>query len=457
MRVLSLPDIQTLTNQMDILIIVLQLLLSLSILVVTHEGGHFFFAKLFKIKVEKFYLFFDPWFSLFSFKKGETEYGIGWIPLGGYVKIAGMVDESMDMEQLAQPVQEWEFRAKPAWQRAFVMAGGVIVNFLTAPIIFWVMAFSYGDTYLPMSEGRNGFDFSEPMLSVGFQNGDVVVGVNGVKAEKYKDVANAIIFEDSCTVDIVRDGQPMSIQLPHEFFREILKGNDNQALFAFRVPVVIDSVMPGYPAEKCGLTRGDSVISVGKVHNPSFYELATELDSLKGTDVPLVVAHAAGGVDTLSVSVDADGKIGFYNCDPSRWLSVKTVTYGFFEALPAGVVKGWDLLVNYCRQIPMLFTKEGATKVGGFGTIAKMFAPTWNWQSFWFNTAFLAIMLGVMNLLPIPGLDGGHLIFVIVEMITGYKASDRVLEIAQTIGMILILLLVVYANGADVVRAIFGK
>ncbi len=443
---------------MDYLIIILQLLLSLSILVITHEFGHFFFAKLFKIKVEKFFLFFDiNDIKLFSFKKGETEYGVGWLPLGGYVKIAGMIDESMDKEQMAQPVQEWEFRAKPAWQRALVMAGGVLVNLLTAPLIFWILAFSYGDTYLPMSEARNGFDYSDAMLEVGFQNGDIITGINGTECETYKEAANAIIFDDTCTVNIIRKGEAMDIKLPHDFFRNILRGNDNQALFAFRVPVVIDSVMAGSAAEKYGVLKGDSVISVGYVENPSFSEFHSVIDSLKGQDVSLVVARAAGNVDSLSIHVGEDGLIGIFNCDPSRWLSTKTVSYGFFEALPAGVVKGKDLLVNYCRQLPMLFTKEGATKVGGFGTIAKMFPSRWNWYNFWFNTAFLAIMLAVMNILPIPGLDGGHLLFVIVEMLTGYKASDRVLEIAQYIGMSIILLLVLYANGADVVRYIISK
>lgn len=442
---------------MDYLIIALQLILSLSILVVTHEAGHFFFAKLFKIKVEKFFLFFDVGFKLFSFKKGDTEYGVGWLPLGGYVKIAGMIDESMDTEQMAQPVQDWEFRAKPAWQRALVMVGGILVNILTAPIIFWILAFSYGETYLPLSEGRNGFDFSDVLLDAGFKNGDVVVGVDGKPCDTYKEVANAIIFEDSCVVDIVRDGQPMSIQLPHDFFRNILRGDGDQALFAFRVPTVVDSVVAGGPAEEYGMLKGDSVLAAGYVVNPSFYEFATVMDSLRGSEVPIVVARAAGGVDTLHVQVDANGKVGIYNCDPMRWLTPKTISYGFFEALPAGVIKGKDLLVNYCKQLPMLFTKEGATKVGGFGTIAKMFPSRWNWQAFWFNTAFLAIILAVMNILPIPGLDGGHLLFVIIEMVTGYKASEKVLEVAQTIGMILVLALVVYANGADIVRFFLSK
>lgn len=441
---------------MDVVVIVLQLLLSLSILVVTHEAGHFAFAKLFGIRVEKFYLFFNPWFSLFKFKHGETEYGIGWVPLGGYVKIAGMVDESMDTEQLRKPVQEWEFRAKPAWQRLLVMVGGVLVNLITAPVIFWLLAYTYGDTYLPLSEARYGFEFSDAMKSAGFEDGDMVTGVNGKAAETYKDVANPIIFEDTCVVNIVRHGQPMSIRLPHEFFRQILKGDDNQALFAFRTPVVVDSVLPGTPAETCGLTKGDSIVMMGGVENPSFSQFTSRLDSLKGQTSQLVAVRADGGRDTLTVTVGGDGRLGFLLCNPTRWFKTQTRHYGLLEAIPAGVSKGKDLLVNYCKQLPMLFTREGATKVGGFGTIAKMFPDRWNWQAFWFNTAFLAIILAVMNILPIPALDGGHVLFLLIEVVTGRKVSDKVMEVAQTVGMILLLALVLYANGADVVRGILN-
>lgn len=441
---------------MDILVIVLQLLLSLSILVVTHEAGHFAFAKLFKIRVEKFYLFFDPWFSLLKFKRGETEYGIGWLPLGGYVKIAGMVDESMDTEQLRRPAEPWEFRSKPAWQRLLVMTGGVMVNLLTAPLIFWILAFSYGDTYMPLSEARYGFDFGEAMKSAGFRDGDRIVGVGGVTGETYKDVANAIIFDDTCVVDLVRDGAAMSIRMPHEFFRAVLKGDGDQALFTFRTPVVVDSVMPGSPASECGLARGDSIVDVAGVANPSFRQFTARLDSLRGQEARLVVVRAAGGVDTLTASVDQAGHLGFYLCPPSRWFTPRTRHYSLAEALPAGVARGGELLVNYVRQIPMIFTREGVTKVGGFGTIAKMFPERWNWQSFWFNTAFLAIILAVMNILPIPALDGGHVLFLLVEVVTGRKVSDRVLEVAQTVGMLLLLALVVYANGADIFRALAG-
>lgn len=437
---------------MDIAIIALQLILSLSILVATHEAGHFFFAKLFGIKVEKFYLFFDPWFSLFKVKHGETEYGIGWVPLGGYVKIAGMIDESMDTEQMKQPVQEWEFRAKPAWQRLLVMLGGVLVNFITAPIVLWMMLFTWGETYMPLSEAHYGMEFNQTLLDAGFRDGDKVIGVNGEPKDTYKDVANAIIFDDSCRVDIERDGVPMTITLPHEFFRNILRGED-QALFGFLMPAVVDSVIPGTPAEAAGLAKGDSLISVGGIEVASFAKMGAALDSLKGQTASLVVVRSSGVTDTLTANIGEDGRLGFYNCQASRWFTSQTREFGFFEALPAGIVKGKNMLVNYCKQLPMLFTREGATKVGGFGTMANMFPTDWNWMAFWANTAFLAIILGVMNVLPIPALDGGHVLFLLIEVITGRKVSEKVLEVAQTIGMILLFALVIYANGADIVRA----
>ncbi len=437
---------------MDILVIILQLLLSLSLLVITHEGGHFLFAKLFGIRVEKFYLFFDPYFSLFKFKKGDTEYGIGWVPLGGYVKIAGMVDESMDTEQLKQPVQDWEFRAKPAWQRLLVMIGGVLVNLITAPIIFWFMLFTWGDTYVPNSQARYGIDFNDALIEAGFQDGDILFGVNGVQKEKLKDVANAIIYDDAPTINVLRNGVNVDIALPHEFYRNILRGNGDP-LFTYRSPAVIDSVLPNSPAANASLAKGDTIIAVDSLSNLSFHRLSQYISSHKQQQISLLVSRASGSIDTLSVTPSDEGTIGFYAVSPYNFILPTTVSYGFFEALPAGISKGYNTLVSYVRQLPMIFTKEGATKVGGFGTMAKMFSSTWNWESFWFNTAFLAIILAVMNILPIPALDGGHVLFLIIEIITGKKASDKVLEVAQTIGMLLLLALVIYANGADIVRA----
>lgn len=439
---------------MDILIIVLQVLLSLSILVITHEGGHFFFAKLFGTRVEKFYLFFDPWFSLFKFQKGETEYGIGWVPLGGYVKIAGMIDESMDTDQMKQPEQPWEFRAKPAWQRLFIMLGGIIVNLLTAPILFWMILYTWGETYMPINEAPYGLQFHQTMLDAGFKNGDLIVGVDGDSIETYKDVANPILFKDTCIINVVRNGERIDIQMPHEFYRQVL-ANDVSALLTVRVPIVIDSLISDGGAAKAGMQKGDKITSIDGKGVFSFTDLITELNEKTDTTITLTCIRKTGETDTLQVTTDSNARIGISLMPPSNWIPFKHRDFGFFAALPAGVSKGYDLLCNYIKQLPMLFTKEGATKVGGFGTIGKLFPTVWDWESFWFNTAFLAIMLAVMNALPIPALDGGHVLFLIIEIITGKKASDKVLEVAQTIGMVLLLALMLYANGADIVRAIF--
>lgn len=439
---------------MDILVIVLQVLLSLSILVITHEGGHFFFAKLFGTRVEKFYLFFDPWFSLFKFKKGETEYGIGWIPLGGYVKIAGMIDESMDTEQMKQPEQPWEFRAKPAWQRLFIMMGGIIVNLLTAPILFWVILYTWGETYIPINQAPFGLQFHQTMLDAGFRNGDIIVGVNGDSIETYKEVANPILFNDTCVINVVRNDERIDIQMPHEFYRQVLKNNVS-GLFTVRIPVVVDSVAANSGAEKAGVASGDRLTSVDGTEIFTITDLVEQLEGKADTTVVITLVRENGNIDTLSVATNAECKIGITTCQPTKWIQTKHKDYGFFAALPAGISKGYDLLCNYVKQLPMLFTKEGATKVGGFGTIGKLFPTVWDWESFWFNTAFLAIMLAVMNALPIPALDGGHVLFLIFEIITGRKASDKVLEVAQTVGMLLLLSLMLYANGADIFRAIF--
>lgn len=438
---------------MDILIRVLQVVLSISILVITHEGGHFFFAKLFKTRVEKFYLFFDPWFSLFKFKKGETEYGIGWLPLGGYVKISGMIDESMDTDQMQQPEQPWEFRAKPAWQRLLIMLGGVMVNLITAPLLFWMILYVWGETYLPINEAQYGLKFHKVMYEAGFADGDRIVGINGEAVETYKDIANPILLEDETVVNIVRDGAEMEIKMPHEFYRRVLSENV-ATMFVPQCPAVVEDVMPDGGAAAAGLMANDSVIGFAGESVSYVNDFADMIAGRKDTTVAIVYVRQ-GMIDTTQVHINADGKIGLYWNGIDRWMSEKHREYGLFEALPAGISKGWDLLCNYVKQIPMLFTKEGATKVGGFGTIGKMFPTTWDWESFWYITAFMAIMLGVVNVLPIPALDGGHAMFLIIEMITGKKISDEWMERFQTIGMILLLALMLYANGGDIVRAIF--
>lgn len=460
---------------MDILIKALQLVLSLSILVITHEAGHFFFAKLFKTRVEKFYLFFNPWFSLFKFKKGETEYGIGWLPLGGYVKISGMIDESMDKEQMKQPMQPWEFRAKPAWQRLLIMLGGVMVNAISAPLIFWMVLYTWGETYLPLSEAKFGMQFHEVMHEVGFQDGDHVLGINGQEAETIRDVVNPILFGECQTVDIKRNGEKKSIEIPDEFFRTVL-ANDASYMMTMRVPTVVDSVVSA-SARTAGLMKGDSIVGINGVETPSYDLFRKEIQNYRDTTITLYYARSYSNdtvayedpisceirtgflpspiIDSLTIHTDAEARLGIIICSATRWMTPKVRQYGFAEACPAGIEKGYNLLCDYLKQIPMLFSKEGATKVGGFGTIGNMFPAVWDWEAFWFNTAFLAIILAVMNVLPIPALDGGHVLFLLVEIITRRKPSDKFLEYAQTIGMFLLFALIIWANFNDVIRAFF--
>lgn len=437
---------------MDIAIKALQLILSLSILVITHEAGHFFFAKLFKTRVEKFYLFFDPWFSLFKIKRGETEYGIGWLPLGGYVKISGMIDESMDKEQMALPPQPWEFRSKPAWQRLLIMLGGVMVNAITAPIIFWMILFTWGETYVPVNESK--LAFHPVMHEAGFIDGDRIVGINGTPMDTYKDIANTIILENQCTVNIVRDGNEMDIAMPNEFFRKILD-QDVQQLFHITIPVVVDSAIAGHGAAIAGLQRGDSILSINGKDTRTFEKFTSTLSMYK--DSTIAVEFVRQGVtDTAMVKLNSEGKMGIYGYSAQRWITPKHKDFNFFEALPAGINKGNEILVNYVKQLPLIFTREGATKIGGFGTIGNMFPEIWDWQAFWFNTAFLAVILAFMNILPIPALDGGHVLFLLVEIITRRKPSDKFLEYAQMIGMALLFGLLIWANFNDILRAFFN-
>lgn len=439
---------------MDFLIKALQLILSISILVITHEAGHFAFAKLFKTKVEKFYLFFDPWFSLFKIKRGETEYGIGWLPLGGYVKIAGMIDESMDKEQMQQPVQPWEFRAKPAWQRLLIMLGGVLVNAITAPIIFWIVLYTWGESYIPLSEAKFGMCYSESLHNIGFVDGDKVIGINGESVELTGDVANAILLEDSCTINIVRgDTAKIDIKIPYEFFREILSKKE-KSIIAMRIPAVIDDVVEESSAKLIGLQHGDSLVAINGEACGMYDEVVKNLEKNANKEISLAYARQ-GNIDTIQVTLNAEGKLGFYPCGPTRWMSIKDVEYGLGEALPAGIVKGYKMLKLYVKQLPIVFTKEGASQLGGFGAIGSMFPSTWDWHAFWHQTAFLAIILAFMNILPIPALDGGHVLFLLVEIVTRRKPSDKFLEYAQMVGMILLFGLLIYANGNDIFRAIF--
>ncbi|MBV8253176.1 MAG: RIP metalloprotease RseP [Chitinophaga sp.] len=435
-----------------------QLILSLSILVVLHELGHFIPAKLFKTRVEKFYLFFDPWFSLFKIKKGETEYGIGWLPLGGYVKISGMIDESMDKEQMAKPPQEWEFRAKPAWQRLIIMIGGVTVNILLAFFIYSMILWSKGYTYIPTKDLTYGIKVDSLGKSIGLQDGDKIISLDNKEVKEFDKIPVYMILHGAKTIQVDRHGQQVEVAIPQGFIRRvmgIMKGGGSfiDPNMPDTVPYVIGKVLEGYPGDKAGLKADDRMLAVNGVATPDTKAFMTEMKKYKSQTIDLQILR---GKDTLTVHpvLDSTGKMAL--------LPFKTVTihYSFLESFPAGVRMGVDKLNSYVMQLRLLFVSKEVKvteSVGGFGSIAKLFPDQWNWLDFWQLTAFLSIILAFMNILPIPALDGGHVLFLIYEIVTGRKPSEKFLEYAQIVGMVLILGLLLFANGMDIWRGIFGK
>jgi len=449
---------------MDTLILAAQLILSLSILIILHEMGHFLPARWFNTRVEKFYLFFDWGFSLFKFKTKKvdengvdqgTEYGIGWLPLGGYVKISGMIDESMDKEQMSQPAQPWEFRSKPAWQRLIIMIGGVTVNLILGMFIYSMILFVWGKEYLPVANAKYGIVTGDKMVAdLGFQNGDHILGVNGKMPEDFRELNLGILLNEPSTVQIERNGEKLEVKVP-EGFSERVMSLDEPTLFLPAVPTIVDSILTDSPAEKAGLKKGDSIIGFNNEKTAFFGELSKQLAANKGKDATITIKR---GADTLALKahIGDDGKLGFFNIDPKKLLTFKTQTFGFFESFPAGISEGSQTLVNYVKQFKLVFTKEGSQKVGGFGAIASQFDKGWDWHRFWNITAFLSIALAFMNILPIPALDGGHVLFLLYEIITGRKPSEKFLERAQMVGMILLLSLLVFANGNDIYKWIKG-
>ena len=438
----------------------LQLILCFMLLVVLHEGGHFLFAKIFKVRVEKFCLFFDPWFTLFKFKpkKSDTTYALGWLPLGGYVKISGMIDESMDTEQMKQPVKPWEFRAKPAWQRLFIMIGGVLVNFLTALAIYAMVLFTWGDTYVPLRNMTDGLKYNEMAQSVGFRDGDIPLRTDAVELERMDgDMFRAI--SEAHSVTVLRDGKEVTFSLPGDLsLLEMLK--DQPRFAEVLMPSRIDSVTAGGVADKAGIRAGDELIGYNGQAFSTWNEYAVvrgsiadvlaqgnAADSMKMRQAALVVRRAATGMtDTLNVMLGKDYKLGIaWNLPTATRYESVTRTYGFFESFPAGAIHGWKVLTGYVDDLKYVFTAEGAKSVGSFGAIGSMFPAVWDWQRFWELTAFISLMLAFMNILPIPALDGGHVFFLLVEVITRRKPSDKFMERAQTIGMALLLLLMAFA------------
>ncbi|MCD8292794.1 MAG: RIP metalloprotease RseP [Prevotellaceae bacterium] len=454
------------------LIRALQLIMSISLLVIIHEGGHFLFARLFKVRVEKFCLFFDPWFTLFKFKpkNSETQYGIGWLPLGGYVKIAGMIDESMDTEQMKQPEKPWEFRSKPAWQRLFIMIGGVLFNFLLALFIYSMILFAWGDEYVPVRQVPLGMDFNETAKAAGFQDGDVLLSADGVPFERMgTDLLTSIV--DARQVTVLRRGREASVYIPERMMDRLLA--DSVRFATFRFPFVIDSVLPGHPAALAGLQPGDSITHLdGRAI--AYFDFKQEMMRRSEAGASAATAATAdstafanphlialtymrnGTTHTVSLATDSLFQIGVLPVmETERLLPVVKKSYSFFASIPAGVTLGVNTLKGYVNQLKYVFSKEGAKQLGGFGTIGSIFPATWDWHQFWYMTAFLSIILAVMNILPIPALDGGHVLFLIYEIVARRKPGDKFMERAQIVGMSLLFALLIWANLNDIIRFLF--
>lgn len=435
----------------------LQLILSLSILVLVHEFGHFIFARIFKVRVEKFYLFFDPWFSIFKFKpkNSDTEYGVGWLPLGGYCKISGMIDESMDKEAMAQPPKPYEFRSEPAGQRLMIMVAGVLFNFLLALFIYSMVLFTWGDTFLPLKNVKAGMDYSETFHNVGFQDGDILLKADDTELERFgEDCFRRVL--NAQTVTVLRGGVETVIPIPEDMAQRVMR--DKKGFASYRFPMVVRELgkteSGESPAAVAGLQPGDSIVSINGIVTPSFYEVGEVLAQNKDKDV-LVGFYRAGIPQTLTLHTDTAGKMGIYSVSPFDMYQTVTRKYGFFESFPAGVMLGVNTLKGYVSDMKYVFTKEGASSLGGFGTIGSLFPAEWDWHSFWMKTAFLSIILAFMNILPIPALDGGHVMFLLYEVIARRKPSDKFLEYAQVTGMFLLFALLIYANGNDIFRFFF--
>ena len=447
---------------MDIVIKLSQFLMSLSLLIILHELGHFIPAKLFKTRVEKFYLFFDVKYALLKKKIGETEYGIGWLPLGGYVKISGMIDESMDKEQMALPPQPWEFRSKPAWQRLIIMLGGVTVNFILAFIIYIGMAFVYGEMFVATADLKDGLLIENPVMQkAGFQTGDKILAIDGEQVVKFDNQMNVKIVMAK-QVLIERNGNRQTITMPVDFVDQLSK-IEKGSLATIRMPFVVGAVSEG--SKNTTLQPKDIVLRLNEEPAKYMDQAKTILEKNKNK---LIVAGILRNDQEMQVpvQVNADGKLGVQigaldleSLEKLGYYKVSKQEFGFFESFSVGIQKGTDQLVGYGKQLKMIFNPETKAykQVGGFAAIFNIFPSTWSWEVFWNITALLSIMLGVMNLLPIPALDGGHVIFLLFEIISGKKPSEKFLENAQMVGFVLLISLLLFANGNDIYKAIVGK
>ena len=447
---------------MGVVIQIGQLLLSLSILIILHEMGHFLFARLFGVRVEKFYLFFDPWFSLFKVKIGDTEYGIGWLPLGGYVKISGMIDESMDKEQMKQPPQPWEFRSKPAGQRLLIMLGGVIVNLILGFVIYSAVLFTWGEKFLPNKNLTDGIWCVDSIATdIGFRNGDRIISINETEPQRFEDIYREIIFGG--TVKVIRDNRVDSFLVPTDFIGNLVEER-NVMLFYPRVPFIVREVPDSSVNRDSGLQPKDQVISINRVPVKYYDEYLDIVDTLAPGNIQVEVLRD-GSSQLLSLTLTPAKKLEVLSFIPSfdeleklGMYKLETRSFTFLSAIPAGFKLAGDRLSFYVKQFKLIFDfKTGAYKgLGGFGTIGGLFQKVWEWQSFWEITAFLSLILAFMNILPIPALDGGHVMFLLYEIVTRRKPSEKFLEYSQIVGMVIILGLLIFANTNDIIRWVEG-
>ncbi|GAA4110807.1 RIP metalloprotease RseP [Aquimarina addita] len=435
----------------------IQLLLSLSFLIILHELGHFIPAKLFKTRVEKFYLFFDVKFSLFKKKIGETVYGIGWLPLGGYVKIAGMIDESMDKEQMAGPPQPWEFRSKPAWQRLIIMLGGVTVNIILGFLIYMCIVFTWGSSHANGDDITYGFGVTKTLENYGFQQGDKLVSVNGKPLFDDRDIGKYLLLRDVETVTVKHpDGTNQTIQIPEDIGDEIFQSGQMMAM-QYRYPFKLDSIVEEGPADKAGLLKTDKILKIGGVPVTYQTDFVYAVNNHRKNDSTAVITYERDGVvKELDLILNEKKQVGVQMTSlEKKPIITHDVEYSFVESISKGFELGYWTLSDYIAQLPFIFTKKGATSVGGFGAIGSIFSDTWHWPSFWANTAFISIVLAFMNILPIPALDGGHVMFLLYEIISGRKPNDKFMEYAQLVGFVLLISLLLFANGNDIYRWIF--
>ena len=436
---------------MVILIKAGQFLLSLSLLIILHELGHFVLAKAFKTRVEKFYLFFNPWFSLFKKKVGETEYGIGWLPLGGYVKISGMIDESMDKEQMKLPPKPYEFRSKPSWQRLLIMLGGVLVNFIFAIGIYATTLHIWGETYLPVKNMTYGIMVDSTGASLGLKNGDRILSIDGRPIENFRSIVHDIVVDDVKTIQVDRNGRNLEIELPENAIASLIK---SELPIIPRMPFFINEFSPDSSAYHAGLRSGDRIIALNGTPTHFFDQFKSDIKTYKNEDVTISVQRDSADTINYIVPVKENSTIGVSaDLDMSKFFTLEAKSYTLAQSVPAGIKKGYYMASSYLKQLKLLFKPKTKAyeEIGGFIKIGSIFSSVWDWQSFWNMTAFLSLILAIMNILPIPALDGGHVTFLLYEIITGRKPGEKFLEYAQIVGMIILLTLLIYANGNDIV------